>query len=191
MLSLLLFLFFIIIYYLLLYYYKYYYYYLLYYIILLWLLLLSPVCPRVRRKDAAGPSVDADGERVDARGSGTEQIFMITHRLARQNKNMELQSFNGGGVGDDGDEQYVPGANAAGYGSSSSRVTQAVKAFASCNTFVRSKRGYTLILLLTTICLFADQNIMAPNLSQIAEEFGVVTKSVTLGLVETYQSLSS
>ena len=97
---------------------------------------------------------------------------MITHRLARQNKTMELQTFNDGGVDD---EQYVQGANtAAGYGNSSSWVAQVVNAYASCSSFVRSKRGYTLILLLlTTICLFADQNIMAPNLSQIAEEFEI------------------
>ena len=85
---------------------------------------------------------------------------------------MELQTFNDGGVDD---EQYVQGANtAAGYGNSSSWVAQVVNAYASCSSFVRSKRGYTLILLLlTTICLFADQNIMAPNLSQIAEEFEI------------------
>ena len=109
---------------------------------------------------------------VDARGSGTAQLFMITHRLGRQNKPMELQSFNSGGVDGAGDEQYVPGGDNAGY--RGSRVTQAVNACTSCSSFVRSKRGYTLILLLlTTICLFADQNIMAPNLSQIAEEFEI------------------
>lgn len=37
-----------------------------------------------------------------------------------------------------------------------------------------NKTRYTLALcLLATLCLFADQNIMAPNLTQIATEFGI------------------
>ena len=35
-------------------------------------------------------------------------------------------------------------------------------------------RTYTLsLLLLTTVCMFADQNLMSPNLSVIADEFGI------------------
>lgn len=112
--------------------------------------------------------VHASGRRCS---DGMGALNMITRRLGCQNKPMELREFNRSGAGDAGDEEYALADNKAGH---RSRVTQVLNTCSSCNSFLRSKRGYTLLLLLlTTICLFADQNIMAPNLSQIAEEFEI------------------
>ena len=127
-------------------------------------LVLSPSFCAIARRFFCMPG---DGAATEG---GAILIIMVTRHLDWQSKPMELREFNRSGADDGGDEEYALADNR----NSRSLATQALNTCSSCNSFLRTTRGYTLVLLLlTTICLFADQNIMAPNLSQIAEEFEI------------------
>ena len=106
--------------------------------------------------------VDFVPKRMPGDGAATEggALYMVTRHLDWQSKPMELREFNRSGADDGGDEEYALADNR----NNRSLATQALNTCSSCNSFLRTTRGYTLVLLLlTTICLFADQNIMAPN----------------------------